>query len=526
MPDAGKVYISHAPEDSARCAALLAALDAWEMPYWFDRTNPGAPPQELSQQAWQAITTCDYFLRVCTPATQRSQSMGQEANAFRGMQASDQRHGNADRRVLINLILDPGYQREPFDNATLFIDTTSKLRPVWMGELGRALGQRTIAGRLSRRTMLALGATGAVALASGSAASVLALTRNTAPSKKQPISALSGQARWHTAAGKYGGGVAIAQNVIYATSDAGVMALDGAKGAILWKSTEASNSSTNCAPLVLGNVIYLLDAENGIFALSTNKGTKIWHSVFAFDPNTRPVVAHNMVYAASEEGNLHAFDLKAGRENWSMPIGNWRDLSSDPVSAPAYSDGLLYVGSTDHTLYALDAGAGSIKWKYLTRGKVASSPVVGAGLVYFGSTDGNVYALDAHSGKERWRFPTGGAVFASPLLVGPALYIGSHDKHLYALKAATGAPYWSALAGEKDDLGFVTGDAVDGPAVADDQRVYVTTTKYLWAFNISDGSRAWRYAMSENSYGASAPVLGNGFVCFGSSDGNVYAVNT
>jgi outer membrane protein assembly factor BamB len=525
MPAAGKVYVSHAPEDSARCAALLAALDAWELDYWFERTNQGAPTDELSQQAWQAITTCDYFLRVCTPAAPRSQRMGQEASAFRGMQAADQRHGKDTRRTLINIILDPGYQREPFDNATLFIDTTNKLRPVWMGELGRALGVRTAPGRLSRRTMLALGATGAVALASGSAASVLALTR-AAPPKKPAISALSGQARWHATVAKYGVSAAVARGVVYAVGDQGVTALDGAKGTVRWTSTAAENSSTNCRPVVSNNMIYVLDSERGLVALSTDKGTKIWHSDFAFDPNTSPVVANGMIYATSIEGSLHAFDPKTGHANWSTPIGNWRDLSGDPVSAPAFSAGTLFVGSTDHTLYAVDASGGSVKWRYLTRGKIASTPVVSGGLVYFGSTDANVYAVDAHTGKERWRFPADGPVFSSPLLVGPALYIGTHARSLIALKAATGAPYWAALAGEKDTFGFLSGDAVDGPPITDGQRIYVTTYKYLWAFDISDGTRAWRYALGENAYGSSAPALGGSFIAFGASDGNVYAVNT
>lgn len=32
----GKVFISHAHADNARCQPLLRALDGWHVDYWFD----------------------------------------------------------------------------------------------------------------------------------------------------------------------------------------------------------------------------------------------------------------------------------------------------------------------------------------------------------------------------------------------------------------------------------------------------------------------------------------------------------
>jgi hypothetical protein len=135
----GKVFISHTHEDNERCAPLLAALDAWGVDYWFD-TRRVAPGDDLSQQIQRAIAERDIFLRICTPAAQRSYWMKLETGAFRGLQARDHRAGDDTTRVLINLILDPGYRPEPFDYAHIFLDATSRPQRAWFEELRRAVG--------------------------------------------------------------------------------------------------------------------------------------------------------------------------------------------------------------------------------------------------------------------------------------------------------------------------------------------------------------------------------------------------
>lgn len=135
----GKVFISHAHDDNERCAPLLAALDAWGVDYWFDTRRLEAG-DDLSQEIQRAIAARDIFLRICTPAAQRSYWVKLETGAFRGLQARQHRAGGDPARVLINLILDAAYQPEPFDFAHIFIDASAKPRREWLEELRRALG--------------------------------------------------------------------------------------------------------------------------------------------------------------------------------------------------------------------------------------------------------------------------------------------------------------------------------------------------------------------------------------------------
>lgn len=135
----GKVFISHAHDDNTRCASLLAALDTWQVDYWFDTRRMEAG-DDLTHAIQTAIRERDIFIRLCTPAAQRSFWVRLETGAFRGLQAKDHREGRESPRVLINLIMDSAYEPEPFDYAHIFVDAARKPEAEWLAELRRALG--------------------------------------------------------------------------------------------------------------------------------------------------------------------------------------------------------------------------------------------------------------------------------------------------------------------------------------------------------------------------------------------------
>ncbi len=116
---------------------MRAGFDAWGVDYWFD-TQQLAAGSDLSAEIQRAIAARDVFLRICTPAAQRSYWVNLETGAFRGLQARDHREGRDGRCTLINLILDAGYRPEPFDYAHIFVDATSVPRRAWLEELRRA----------------------------------------------------------------------------------------------------------------------------------------------------------------------------------------------------------------------------------------------------------------------------------------------------------------------------------------------------------------------------------------------------
>ena len=138
----------------------------------------------------------------------------------------------------------------------------------------------------------------------------------------------------------------------------------------------------------------------------------------------------------------------------------------------------------------------------------------------------------------KWKFQTKGIIVSSPALVGDTLYIGSADHRLYAINAATGAQKWA----------FKTGSGVaSSPAVADGIVYFLCYDSIFYAVDAASGTLKWKFATGgERRFAArhlhgsqpaaetmpdpfdvylSSPVISQGSVYFGSSDGNVYSLD-
>jgi outer membrane protein assembly factor BamB len=145
---------------------------------------------------------------------------------------------------------------------------------------------------------------------------------------------------------------------------------------------------------------------------------------------------------------------------------------------------------------------GNQKWAFKTNGKIFSSPIVQNGIVYIGSEDGYLYAIEEQSGKIHWKFKTGGAVHSSPAIFKNIVYIGSFDGYYYAIDTKTGHLKWKFKTGGENWFGEVGSLGM---------KPIDTYMDDLWDFFLS------------------SPVINleekNPSVYFGSSDGNVYALN-
>ncbi len=164
-------------------------------------------------------------------------------------------------------------------------------------------------------------------------------------------------------------------------------------------------------------------------------------------------------------------------------------------------DAPMFRGNLNHSGVYSAAGApkfNDIKWKFHTAGRVIASPAVVNGVVYVGSTDGNLYAVDAASGTLKWKFATKAWEVSSPAVVSGVVYFLSYDGNFYALDASSGQVKWKfKTEGEKHYAG--------------------THLHYLQPANESMPD-PWDFYLS-------SPSVSDGFVYFGSSDGNVYALD-
>ena len=138
-------------------------------------------------------------------------------------------------------------------------------------------------------------------------------------------------------------------------------------------------------------------------------------------------------------------------------------------ASPAYADGVFFFGSWDSYFYAVDAATGKEKWRFhggedpLIHNQVGfqSSPAVADGVVYTGCRDAQLYALDAATGKEKWRFDNALSwVISSPAVADGKVFFATSDSSLYhVVDAATG----KAILKQKDKAYMFS-----SPAIADD----------------------------------------------------------
>jgi len=164
-------------------------------------------------------------------------------------------------------------------------------------------------------------------------------------------------------------------------------------------------------------------------------------------------------------------------------------------------DAAMFRGNLLHTGVYNGAGVpkfNAIKWKFHTGGRVIASPAVVDGVVYVGSTDGNFYAIDAGSGTVKWKFTTKAWEVSSAAVDSGVVYFLSYDGNFYALDAASAQVKWK----------FKT----------DGERHYSATHLHYLQPVSEKMPDPWDFYLS-------SPAVSNGAVYFGSSDGDVYALD-
>jgi outer membrane protein assembly factor BamB len=556
-----RVFISHSQEDAARCAPLLAALDAWGVAYVFEGPRKSDDLQ-LSERTQAAIAGSPVFLRICTNAIKRSYWMSLEAGAFLGLQAEDHRQGRGDARALVNLILDRDYTLEPFDRAGVLIDATKERTGVWVNRLREALGLPALANvsglglermltasGVARRRLIAGGLAVGVLAVAGSAVAVatsgvLKLPKGFVESTPTATALVRSLVKpfWTAGLGQQiSATLAIADGVVFAGAwDGKLYALDARnQGMKLWSFTVSSDGQIYAPPVVAGGLVYTHghvdgSAENPLYALRVTDGAIVW-STKPPPPQVPPsllsfaaVLVQDGVIYIPAIGSLGAIlvgraDAATGKE---IPGKGPDGLTA---SSPIIAGNLLYIGATDGYVYALDKTKEMVMvWRTriasdeagtplagvdTSNTDVSSSPSVANGVVYIGSPDHHLYALNATTGNILWKYEAGDVInFSSPAVANGIVYIGSDDHALHAVDAATGKGLWK----------YATGGKIKSSPTVENGVVYVGSYDgNLYALDAVTGKVRQTYQTNGQIF--ASPRIVDGVLYIASYDNYVYA---
>ena len=293
----------------------------------------------------------------------------------------------------------------------------------------------------------------------------------------------------------------------------------------------------------------------------------------------RPAVVDGVLYAASTDGKLAAFDAASGSKVWEKSSRTkgwfgWGDKKrKDALYAggPAVAGDLLAVGTLDGHVYGVGAKDGSPRWEAQLSDEVIDSPAIDGKLVIVRTEDGRLYGLDAATGERRWVYDQGNVPLLSlrgngPLLVANGVvFFGSDDGKLIALREDTGEKLWEqTLASgdgrsEIDRLSDADGAillegttlygaayhgnllAVDGPsgrplwnkpfstftsmALSPSALYGVDDQSRVWAFDKSSGADMWKNDQLRYRW-LTAPAVQGDYVVVADMEGYVHWLQT
>ena len=213
-----------------------------------------------------------------------------------------------------------------------------------------------------------------------------------------------------------------------------------------------------------------------------------------------PIVVGGVVYTLDAAAQVSAFDARSGGLRWQTSLVPNEDEEGEEGfgGGLAADGGKVFVTTGFGEVLALSPASGEILWRRAVGAPFRAAPAAIGGLVVAVTRDSQAFGLNAEDGAVRWRHqgvaPVAGYLGgASPAIVGQIALVPYGSGELAALDAATGRQIWSAvLTGGRRGLARaaitdLTGDPVAvGPYV-----ISANQSGRTAAFEGRTGRRIW-----------------------------------
>jgi outer membrane protein assembly factor BamB len=213
--------------------------------------------------------------------------------------------------------------------------------------------------------------------------------------------------------------VGSSDNRLYAFDAAGITNCSGSPKTCVALWTGLTGSFIFSSPAVANGVVYVGSTDGKLYAFGAGGTTgcsggvtktcnPLWTGATGNFVYSSPAVANGVVYIGSYDRKLYAFDAAGVTGCSGVPLTcdpMWTGITGAAIyrSSPAVANGVVYVASLDGKVNAFDAtgtnGCSGVPesctplWSAATHNTVYSSPTVNNGTVYIGSLDGNLWAF-------------------------------------------------------------------------------------------------------------------------------------
>ncbi|MFA4819703.1 MAG: PQQ-binding-like beta-propeller repeat protein [Candidatus Aenigmatarchaeota archaeon] len=240
-----------------------------------------------------------------------------------------------------------------------------------------------------------------------------------------------------------------------------------------------------------------------------------------------PYISKDIIVFGCNDTFIYALDNN-GEKQWSFKTNDM--VFSSPTS---YGESLI-IGSHDGFVYSIDK-SGELNWKANIGTKVYGTPMIIDGVIYVGSENGIFRAMSLDDGKEIWRIITGDEIWFSSAAVNDSIFIGNHSG-LFNCISKDGEVLWKFQAGNCTISTPLVIDKSNNEVSSFNGRSFSTFPKakgcrvvfgagdgYTRCFDADNGRLIWK--VFTNWIGGSAPFFYDKKFFLGSYDGRIYSID-
>lgn len=322
-------------------------------------------------------------------------------------------------------------------------------------------------------------------------------------------------------------------DTVYAADRFGIVkALDASDGKEKWKvnlSTDNGFFSKNTPALLSGGVtaagehIYIGSERAQVYALNSADGSVAWQTKVAGEALSRPVVSDGLVLIHTSNGMLQGLDQNSGAVKWTVNL-DMPALSLRGESAPATAFGGAIVGGDNGRVSAVILNQGQIIWQQRISqpsgateidrlSDVDTTPVIVNGVVYALAYNGNLTALDLRSGQMLWKREIGSV--KDFIVDAGRIYLSDQDDRVMALNADGGVAIW-----RQSDLLHRN---LTSPVLYNGYIVVGDSEGYLHWLNTDDGRFVAQQKVDGSGF-QTEPVVASDKLLIQAKNGEVYSI--
>ena len=353
------------------------------------------------------------------------------------------------------------------------------------GNAAKSMGHVQIGERLSRAWSVSIGqgSTGTTKLNAGPVIAGGKVFTIDTEATVRAFDARNGATLWQSTIGEkgekralaFGGGVSVDGGKLFAATGYGLaVAIDAASGRELWRTD--MTTPLRGAPTVEGNRVYVMSQDNQMFALSADKGERLWDATGTVEVAGllgigAPAVAQDTVVVGFSSGELNALRVENGRTVWQDALartGRTTALAAlaDIDASPVIDNGRVFAVGHGGRMAALDLATGQRVWEQTIAG--TSTPWVAGDFVYVVTLNGELVCLSRTDGKVRWvtqlqrwekpKKKKGAISWVGPILASDRLVLVGSNKTMLSVSPYKG----DVLSSEKLSEGAFVAPAVAG----------------------------------------------------------------